>query len=79
MAGKAQINKDRCKGCGLCVEVCPNKVLEFTEDINKMGYIYPSPVGLGCTGCAMCALVCPEVAIEVFRETVQSVTTDKFT
>ena len=25
------INRDWCKGCGICVELCPKKVLELDE------------------------------------------------
>jgi 2-oxoglutarate ferredoxin oxidoreductase subunit delta len=71
MAGKARINAERCKGCGLCVEICPNKVLAISQNSNKMGYFFAEPCGQGCTGCAMCALVCPDVAIEVYRLTTE--------
>ena len=27
------IDNDRCKGCGLCVIVCPKKVLEISEQV----------------------------------------------
>ena len=38
MAYKHQIIEDRCKGCGLCVNVCPKNVLEISKDINTKGY-----------------------------------------
>ncbi len=61
------ISKDLCKGCRLCVEVCPPKVLKMSEEFNAIGYQYPllSP---GCTGCEMCAVICPELVFEVYRE-----------
>ena len=69
--GKIHIDRERCKGCQLCMEVCPNQNIEVEETLNKKGY---SPARFkgkqndkGCTGCARCALVCPEVAIEVYR------------
>jgi 2-oxoglutarate ferredoxin oxidoreductase subunit delta len=69
--GKIKIDRELCKGCQLCMEVCPNKNIEVDETLNKKGY---SPARFkdkqndkGCTGCAQCALVCPEVAIEVYR------------
>jgi len=68
MAGKVVIDLERCKGCGLCVEVCPKGILRIAARSNKMGY-FPAEVGeAGCTGCALCALICPDVAIEVLRE-----------
>jgi 2-oxoglutarate ferredoxin oxidoreductase subunit delta len=58
-----------CKGCGLCVEACPQQVLSL--DMNRLtskGY-HPAHLHAdGCTGCVICALVCPDAAITVFRE-----------
>jgi len=71
--GKIVIDTERCKGCGLCVEVCPNQRIEIADTLNKKGYYAarfkenPKKGEKGCTGCAQCALVCPEVAIEVYR------------
>jgi 2-oxoglutarate ferredoxin oxidoreductase subunit delta len=71
--GKIEIDRERCKGCLLCIEVCPNMRIEVDKAMNKKGY---SPARFketakedekGCTGCAQCATVCPEVAIEVYR------------
>jgi 2-oxoglutarate ferredoxin oxidoreductase subunit delta len=63
---RVRIDKDRCKGCGLCVDNCPQKVLEMSKDINIKGYFYSSPVRQHhCIGCRICAIVCPDVAIEV--------------
>ncbi|NQU14493.1 MAG: 4Fe-4S dicluster domain-containing protein [Desulfobacteraceae bacterium] len=71
--GKIVIDKERCKGCHLCIEFCPNNRIEVDELLNKKGY---SPARSkenvtegekGCVGCAICATVCPDVAIEVYR------------
>jgi len=65
MAGKIIINCQRCKGCGLCVVVCPRKCLRISENSNKNGY-FPAEFSDGdCSGCTMCALICPEAVIEV--------------
>ncbi|RLI52757.1 MAG: hypothetical protein DRO93_14555 [Candidatus Thorarchaeota archaeon] len=66
--GLVVIDKERCKGCGLCIEACPLDVLGFSGEYNSSGYnvaamIHPEK----CTGCAICAQVCPDVAIEVYR------------
>ncbi len=67
---KVTVNEERCKGCSLCVEVCPKKVLELRKDrLNLKGY-HPSEAVRqeNCIACAMCALICPDVAIKVEKE-----------
>jgi 2-oxoglutarate ferredoxin oxidoreductase subunit delta len=56
-----------CKGCGLCVEICPKKIIILDKDkINKKGY---HPAALkeldACTSCGQCAVICPHVAIKI--------------
>lgn len=66
---KVTIHDDACKGCGLCVSVCPKNVLAMsTERINQKGY-NPAEVCRpeDCIACAMCAVMCPDVAITVER------------
>ena len=68
--GTVLIDRDRCKGCQLCVNVCPQHVLAMEDGYNARGY---HPVALDeslahCTGCAVCAVVCPDVVFTVFRE-----------
>jgi len=69
MAGKIIIDIERCKGCGLCISVCPKNGIVISKSLNKAGYFPAQPVNNSdCTGCAMCAIVCPEAGIEVYRE-----------
>ncbi|MFA5553934.1 MAG: 4Fe-4S dicluster domain-containing protein [Phycisphaerae bacterium] len=68
MAGKIVIDTQRCKGCGLCVAVCPKKSIVISEESNKSGYFPAKFECNNCTGCAACAIVCPEAIIEVFAE-----------
>lgn len=66
--GLLQIDTDECKGCGLCVEACPPKVIALGEKLNHYGYRTAQIAGVGCTGCGICFLVCPEPgAITVLR------------
>jgi len=59
-------NEDRCKGCGLCVEFCPKKIISLGEKMNNLGYRYAVITDMTqCTGCTICAIMCPEVIIEV--------------
>lgn len=57
-----EIDEDECKGCGLCIFVCPPKVLEPASGLNKMGYHPARYLGSGCTGCGLCYYACPEAA-----------------
>jgi 2-oxoglutarate ferredoxin oxidoreductase subunit beta len=63
---KVIIEKDRCKGCELCIHACPNSVLEMSTEINAKGYFFPREAQPDkCDGCRHCALVCPDMAIQV--------------
>ena len=64
---KLTFKTDLCKGCGLCVSVCPKQCLAIdTDAINKKGY---SPAVMKdaekCIGCAFCATMCPDCIITV--------------
>lgn len=49
---KAQIDYEKCIGCGQCDEICPQKAIR-----------YHKVKSLRCTGCGKCAKVCPKKAI----------------
>ena len=58
---------DRCKGCELCVAICPPHALQLDLTIvNPLGH---HPVRLvspaTCTSCAFCARVCPDAVLTV--------------
>ena len=66
--GLLRVDTDECKGCGLCIEACPPKVIQMDETLNPYGYRTARYAGAGCTGCGICFLVCPEPgAITVLR------------
>lgn len=60
MAEIPKIDPEECTGCSICVDECPQEVLEldsediaFLTDANK------------CDGCATCEEACPTEAIEM--------------
>jgi len=66
--GAIIVDKERCKGCGVCVPACPCKVLELAKEVNGKGYNYcfmQNPDE--CIGCASCAIVCPDGVISVYK------------
>jgi 2-oxoglutarate ferredoxin oxidoreductase subunit delta len=67
MRATVTIDVDTCKGCALCVPVCPPAVLVMSEAVNDKGYRYPL-LEAGCTGCELCAKVCPDYCFAVYRE-----------
>ncbi|MBN1795001.1 MAG: 4Fe-4S binding protein [Candidatus Omnitrophica bacterium] len=60
------IEKERCKGCQLCIGACPRGCLKLSDTLNKRG-VRSAEFYLKdrCTGCALCAVMCPDVCIEV--------------
>lgn len=58
--GVVEINRDWCKGCGICVAFCPGKALEKDEH-EKALWARPED----CNACGVCELRCPDMAIEV--------------
>jgi 2-oxoglutarate ferredoxin oxidoreductase subunit delta len=58
------IDRDRCKGCGLCVQACPQNVLAMARELNAKANVF-ARVGepRHCIGCRLCCIACPDVAI----------------
>jgi len=67
--GTVAIDREQCKGCQLCVSVCPQRVLHLSAQLNSHGYptIMLDEGAQHCTGCALCALICPDVVFTVYR------------
>jgi 2-oxoglutarate ferredoxin oxidoreductase subunit delta len=63
---KLHVNPAYCKGCLICVEVCPTNAIAPCPSINAKGYTLPMEAEMRrCTGCGLCETVCPDFAIAV--------------
>jgi 2-oxoglutarate ferredoxin oxidoreductase subunit delta len=63
---RIDIDKERCKGCELCVKACPQGILGMSTEINSKGYFYSTVVEpMKCIGCRLCCITCPDVAMSL--------------
>ncbi len=68
MKGAIVVDKEKCKGCSVCVVNCPSQVIALTAEVNGKGYPMAYMANPGaCTGCTNCATVCPDSVITVYR------------
>ena len=56
-----KIDKEKCTGCGTCVDICPVAVFEIKDEKCEV-------VNLDeCLVCQACEVQCPEGAIEIIE------------
>lgn len=66
--GKVTFDTVYCKGCNLCVSVCPTGVIALkTDELNAKGYrpAYAKEPDK-CIACQSCAITCPDSVISVY-------------
>ncbi len=56
------INREKCIGCSICADVCPEDVLAMQPDGEMPKAVYPNE----CWHCAACVIDCPEQAIKLY-------------
>jgi 2-oxoglutarate ferredoxin oxidoreductase subunit delta len=69
--GRIHLIPERCKGCEICVQLCPKQVLRVSPRINQKGYHLPEIIpgkGGECVHCEFCSMVCPEFAIYTLED-----------
>ena len=65
---KMEVDVTRCKGCYLCIQVCPKKCIERSDKFSKTGYYPAKDAREGCCiACQSCARICPDLAINVYK------------
>ena len=62
-----RIDREKCVGCGICVQSCPADVIRIDKESQKAYPQYPEE----CVICCWCIAECPKGAIEI--------TPDKYT
>lgn len=69
MAIYLTFERDKCKGCELCVSVCPKHILALDSTANAKGYRPAVCVDTAaCIGCASCAKICPDSIITIQKD-----------
>lgn len=53
------IHERACRGCELCVDICPTRVLRFNQEDRLCEVDHPED----CIGCLACSYICPSHAI----------------
>ncbi len=85
--GIAVVDREKCRGCTLCVKVCPRNIIEmipYEQNIivdcsNKdKGKDVREVCKVGCTSCQMCVRACPFWAME-FDDNLAHINYDKCT
>lgn len=55
-----------CKGCEVCIDMCPTRVLERSKELSRRGLRYPVAARIEqCIACRLCEVLCPDFAIWV--------------
>jgi NAD-dependent dihydropyrimidine dehydrogenase PreA subunit len=62
---RIEVDKEKCTGCGKCIEACPKGPRIWTMGEDKK--VYASDLKF-CHVCINCASRCPQGAIHVIRD-----------
>lgn len=68
-ARKIVVDSRLCKGCHICIAVCPYGVLRASDEVDNRGFFLPVVVDIdACKVCRLCEMECPDFAISVVEE-----------
>ena len=64
--GRVTISARYCKGCKLCIDVCPKGALRMSGKFSSAGLeIVEWDETKGCIACLLCTTMCPDAAITI--------------
>jgi len=69
ISNRVKLNQKWCKGCGLCIEICPKNVYDRESKVSPKGFreiIIKNPDL--CNQCQLCELLCPDLAITIQKD-----------
>lgn len=75
--GIAHVDRDKCTSCGMCLEACPKKIINWIPDeqfvyINcsshQKGKEVKDSCSVGCIACQICVKSCPENCMEMVND-----------
>ena len=72
--GVAKVDPDKCTGCGMCAEACPDQIIKVVPENeapmvfcanHDRGVVTRKNCSIGCIGCGKCVRICPQGAISL--------------
>jgi len=66
--GKFSLFPGLCKGCGLCIEKCPQKCISWSDTLGVYGTPAVQADMEQCIACGICQSVCPDCAIAIEKK-----------
>jgi heterodisulfide reductase subunit A-like polyferredoxin len=57
------VDRNRCRGCGRCVEICPFDAVRLVG--NERGFYTAQVLRYNCVGCGGCVGRCPVTAMDM--------------
>lgn len=55
-------DREKCAGCGICADVCPEDVIFMADKDEIPKILYPDE----CWHCAACVIDCPKQAVRLY-------------
>lgn len=62
---KLYVDTKKCKGCLICVNVCPREAIYYSGMINEKGYKMIAVDETKCIKCGSCYRMCPDYVFEI--------------